>query len=365
VAKKPSQRGLRSGYTTGACAAAAAKAAVLHLLSGSPQEQVSISFPDESVHSFALCRSLATAKGILASIVKDAGDDPDVTNGAEIGAEVRLVDADMEQEQVTLTNGEGVGIVTKPGLPVPVGRPAINPVPQEMIRSSVQEAFDELGCARQHIEIAIFVRDGEQLAEKTLNKRLGIIGGLSILGTTGIVKPISAKAWTDTIEASMKVAKAAGLDTVLLSTGRTSERAAQELLQLPEEALVEMGDHLKYALEAARRNGFATIIITAMWAKLLKAALGVPQTHVRNGALEPMQAATLLEELGLQKEQAVEMAQANTAREIYDRLVAAGRNDLVHAVCAKAQEQAQEWSSLPVSIYLVTSEDGIVYHVPH
>lgn len=365
MAKKPSQRGLRSGYTTGACAAAAAKAAVLHLLSGTPQEQVAIRFPDASVHNFALCRSLTTEKGVLASVVKDAGDDPDVTNGAEIGAVVQLVEAGAKQEQVTLTNGEGVGIVTKPGLPVPVGQPAINPIPQKMIRSGVQEAFDEVGGTRQHIEVTIFVRDGEKLAEKTLNKRLGIIGGLSILGTTGIVKPISAKAWTDTIEASMKVAKAAGLDTVLLSTGRTSERAAQDLLHLPEEAQVEMGDHLKYALEAAKRNEFTTIIITAMWAKLLKAALGVPQTHVRNGALEPMQAAALLEELGLTNDQAREMAQANTAREIYDRLMAAGRDDLVHAVCVKAQQQAQEWSTLPVSIYLVTSEDGIVHHVPH
>ncbi|PID72740.1 MAG: cobalt-precorrin-6A synthase [Desulfobulbus propionicus] len=365
MAKKPSQRGLRSGYTTGACAAAAAKAAVLHLLEGTPREQVSILFPDGSAHSFELCRNLENGEGILASVVKDAGDDPDVTNGAEIGAIARLVKKDDQQEQIQLISGEGVGMVTKPGLPVAVGKPAINPTPQRMIRSAVAEALAERHCAEQYVEVSIFVRDGQELAKKTLNKRLGIIGGLSILGTTGIVKPISAKAWTDTIEASMKVAKATGLDTVLLSTGRTSERAAQERLHLPEEALVEMGDYLKYALDATKRHGFATVVITAMWAKLLKAALGIPQTHVRNGALEPAHAAQLLVTLGLEQEQAEEMAQANTAREIYDRLKAADRQDLIHAVCKKAQQQAQEWSGRPVSIYLVTSEDGIVHHVPH
>ena len=176
------------------------------------------------------------------------------------------------------------------------------------------------------VEIQIFVRDGEVLAEKTLNRRLGIIGGLSILGTTGIVRPISAKAWTDTIEASMLVARAAGLDEVILATGRTSEAAVQRLLQLPEEAQVMMGDYLQYALEAAGRHGFTRIHLAEMWAKLVKAALAIPQTHVRNGALETHQAADLLATLGLDAVTSKQLYQANTAREMYDHLIQTNRN---------------------------------------
>ncbi len=264
-------------------------------------------------------------------------------------------------ERIVLTNGPGVGLVTKPGLPVPVGEPAINPVPRQMIRAAVAEALNEDDHGEITLEVKIFVRDGEVLAEKTLNHRLGVIGGLSILGTTGIVRPVSAKAWTDTIEASMRVARAAGLTEVILATGRTSEAAVQKRLNLPEEAQVMMGDYLLYALEAAKRQGFQFIHLAGMWAKLIKAALAVPQTHVRNGALETRQAADLLAELGLDADQAAVMGKANTAREIYERLLALDRRDLVESVCNRAREQAQRWSGLPVRVYLVTSEQGVVH----
>ncbi len=284
AARAGTSKELRSGYTTGACAAAAAKAAVLGLLGRPHPGRVEIPFPDGSRHSFELCR-FGTG---LATVVKDAGDDPDVTNGAEIGAEVRWLD-EPGHEPVALVNGPGVGVVTKPGLPVTVGEPAINPVPRQMIRAAVAEALAEGETAGRRVEVRIFVRDGEALAEKTLNRRLGVVGGLSILGTTGIVRPVSAKAWTDTIEASLRVARAAGLDEVMLATGRTSEAAVQRRLALPEEALVMMGDYLHYALTATAATEFRRIHLAGMWAKLVKAALAVPQTHVRNGALETRQ----------------------------------------------------------------------------
>ncbi len=354
------KRALRSGYTTGACAAAAAKAAVLCLLGRENPGAVEIPFPDDSRHRFALCRFGGNAEQAMATVVKDAGDDPDVTNGAEIGATVRWLDGGRE-EKIVLVNGPGVGLVTKPGLPVAVGEPAINPVPRLMIRAAVVEALEEGKRSDATLEVQIFVRDGEALAEKTLNRRLGVIGGLSILGTTGIVRPVSAKAWTDTIEASMQVARAAGLTSVLLATGRTSEAAVQNLLHLPEEAQVMMGDYLLYALEAAKRQGFSHIHLAGMWAKLIKAALAVPQTHVRNGALETRQAADLLADLGLEPQTALEFRTANTAREIYDRLKSMQRDDLIAAVCRKAREQAEHWSGLPVRVYLVTSEEGVVH----
>jgi len=370
------QRGkrLRSGFTTGACAAAASKAALLLITGGVPVHEVEIPFPDGTRHSFRLhtCRPVAhgPAGDIVsarASVIKDAGDDPDVTNGAEIIVEARFLSRTGEgDETVVLRAGDGVGTVTRPGLPVPPGRPAINPGPVRMIRAAVQEVLDNCSpspaTADQGgtVEITISVKDGELLAEKTLNRRLGIRGGISILGTTGIVQPVSAKAWTDTIDASMNVARAAGIEEVLLSTGRTSERCVQELLHLPEEAQVMMGDYLSYALRAAGRHNFSRIHLAGMWAKVLKAALEIPQTHVRNGALEMKQAVRLLRSMGLDPEEAMLLQQANTAREIFQRLRENDHHELIRAVCNRARQFAMKESGLPVTLYLVTSEEGVV-----
>lgn len=356
---------LRSGFTTGACAAAAAKGAAAALLGTGPlPAQADIPFPDGSRHSFALHRCVVQNCGIAsASVIKDAGDDPDVTNGAEIIATVSVQEPNSAGEAVTISAGQGVGTVTKPGLPIAVGEAAINPVPRLMIRAAVQEALQEAGQENLRLRVTISIPDGERLAEKTLNKRLGIVGGLSILGTTGIVRPISAAAWTATIDASMQVARAAGLNEVLLSTGRTSEAAAQRLLALPEEAQVMMGDYLDHALNAAEQHGFQRIHLSGMWAKVLKCALEIPQTHVRHGALEMRQAAELLAALGLAEDEAAKLALANTAREILQHLRARGRTDLVRAVCLRAKQYAEQRSGLPVQIYLVTSEDGVLESV--
>ncbi len=355
---------LRSGFTTGACAAAAAKAATLVLLRQRLLEYVEIPFPTGDRHGFSLHSCVCQDGQVTVSIIKDAGDDPDVTNGAEIIAIVEQVTPQADGDELTISGGPGVGRVTKPGLPVAVGKPAINPVPETMIRAAVREAFEEAGIEKiLPLQVTICVTDGEILAERTLNSRLGILGGLSILGTTGIVRPVSAKAWTDTIDASMKVARAVRLSEVILSTGRTSEAAVQKQLHLPEEAQVMMGDYLAYALKAARRHGFAKIYLSGMWAKILKCALGIPQTHVRHGALEVSQAADLLHELGLDRNQADELAGANTAREIYQRLKAASREELITAVCLRAKEYAVKRSGLDVEVFLVTSEEGVVAHV--
>ena len=354
---------LRSGFTTGACAAAAAKAAAMVLLAGREISRVEIPFPTGDRHRFALHSCVLQDGQVTVSIIKDAGDDPDVTNGAEIIAIVEQQETETSEELIKLAGGPGVGQVTKPGLPVPVGEPAINPVPRTMIRTAVTEAMQETGVEDIPLLITICVTDGDLLAEKTLNSRLGIIGGLSILGTTGIVRPVSARAWTDTIDASMKVARAVGLSEVVVSTGRTSEAAVQRVLNLPEEAMVMMGDYLVYALKGAKRHGFSKIYLSGMWAKILKCALGIPQTHVRHGVLEMEEAAGLLHQLGLDRQMADDMAAANTAREIFLRLKDAGRDDLIRAVCVKAREYAAKRSGLEVEVFLVTTENGIVEHV--
>lgn len=357
---------LRSGFTTGACAAAAAKAACLAILEKNPLVTVEIPFPEGQRHTFTVINALRfSGLEAQASVIKDAGDDPDVTNGAEIIARVALTKTQGPAPLIVhFVAGEGVGVVTKPGLALAVGEPAINPVPRQMIASAIGEGLahrNELGPVIATVTIS--VPKGRELAGKTLNERLGIVGGLSVLGTTGIVRPVSAEAWTATIEASMAVARETGCREIVLSTGRTSEKGVQTLLNLPIEAYAMMGDYLHFSLSAAARNGFARIHLAGMWAKILKAAMAIPQTHVRHGALEVEAAATFIGQLSGNHTLARSLSQANTAREIYDRLLTGKHDDIISQVCVAAKRYAEEVAQRPVSVYLVNSNLEVVNHV--
>ncbi|AGF79782.1 cobalamin biosynthesis protein CbiD [Desulfocapsa sulfexigens DSM 10523] len=356
---------LRSGYTTGACAAAASKAAALLLFTGVLQENVEIPFPDGSRVKFSIVLSGHADSGkqiASASVIKDAGDDPDVTNGARIDASVQYGAKNSENDEtLILHGGVGVGRVTKRGLAVAVGNPAINPVPQKMIRDAVTEALAETGKAMDCcLNITISIPDGEELARKTLNHRLGIVGGLSVLGTTGIVRPVSADAWTATIATSMDVAKEADLSEIILATGRTSERAVQEMLGLPEEAQIMMGDYLHFSLLEAAKHSFRTIHLAAMWAKVMKAGMEIPQTHVRNGALEVETALEFLKGLGCSSQLIAALEGSNTAREIYGRLLDRGEQQVVLQVCEAARHYAEKVSGLEVIVYLVDATSSVV-----
>lgn len=354
---------LRSGFTTGACSAAAAKAAASALITRVCPDSIEIVFPDGSVKAFAVHNCEADKVCGTASVIKDAGDDPDVTNRAEIcarvefGHKVSSEGSSVLHENIQLLCGKGVGTVTKPGLAVPVGEPAINPVPRQMIYQAVRD------ITKEKVRVTISVTDGELLAEKTLNKRLGVLGGLSILGTTGIVRPVSAEAWTATISTCMDVAKEAGLDEIVLSTGRTSEKGAQHLLQLPEEAYAMMGDYLGFSLKEAKKKDFGTIHYAGMWAKVMKAALKIPQTHVRNGALEVAAGAELLQKLGAQPPLTELLIKSNTAREMLTHIETTGQTFLIRAVCEKAKEYAEEVSGRRVNIYLIDHKTNVIAHV--
>ncbi len=360
---------LRSGYTTGACAAAAAKGATLLLLGQKSVVEVDIPLPKGMrVHfPIAQCGWLDSLKTQAScSVIKDAGDDPDVTNGAEIVATVHLQSAALCQDvAVEIIGGEGVGIVTKPGLALPVGVSAINPGPLQMITQAVGEVLSgrRQECCGKRLVVSISIPGGEELARKTLNKRLGILGGLSILGTTGIVVPVSAEAWTATISASMDVARSCGVQEIVLSTGRTSERAVEEYYGFPEEAYIMMGDYLEFSLKQATLRRFDKIHLAAMWAKMLKGALRVPQTHVRHGALDVAEAIAFLQKLDLQPDTLDYLYGSNTAREIYERLLGHGAQQVVHAVCQLAKDYYQSVAGLPVVVYLVNASGKIVESV--
>lgn len=282
---------MRSGYTTGACATAASKGAVLMLLSHSLVSEISITLPMGDKATFQLNGQLFSKTEARCFVIKDAGDDPDITNGVEVFATAKLnIFPPLHSAQsnnIIISGGVGIGKVTKPGLAIPPGEPAINPVPLRMIKQAVGEILSEYKIQNSEIIIEISIPDGEERAKKTLNARLGIIGGLSVLGTTGIVRPISVKAWTDTIDASLDVAKACGCKSVVLSTGRSSEMAAQQHFgSLPCEAYIMMGDHVAYALQACEKRGFMQPIIACQFAKMLKIACGYENTHEAASRLE-------------------------------------------------------------------------------
>jgi cobalt-precorrin-5B (C1)-methyltransferase len=265
---------LRTGWTTGACAAAAAKAATLTLVSGKAQEIVDIRLPkkgDERRVEFAVERCELGEDGAWAEavVVKDAGDDPDVTDGAHITVRVSWRD----EAGLDLDRGDGVGIVTKPGLGLAVGGPAINAVPRRMIQYSTEEILDP---EERGVRVVVSVPGGEGMAEKTTNARLGIVGGISILGTTGIVRPFSTAAWAASVIQAINVMGAQGNDTLVLSTGGLTERAAMRLLpDLEEVCFVEVGDFTGQAIKNAVKNGIPACFFVGMAGKISKLAAGV------------------------------------------------------------------------------------------
>lgn len=355
---------LRSGYTTGACAAAAAKGAALMLARQEKVRAVTIDLPAGVSATFLLHGQTISTDSASCYVVKDAGDDPDITNGAEVHALVALTPPLSPGESgndIIITGGAGIGKVTKPGLAVPPGEWAINPVPRRMITESVSDVFPP-DSSLFTLHVTISIPDGEQRALKTLNARLGIIGGLSILGTSGIVRPISAKAWTDTIDAALNVARACGCETVVLSTGRTSELAAQKLSNvkcskfkvehqdpnlehrtpnldpLPEEAYVMMGDHIAHALRACQLNGFDRPVIACQFAKLLKIACGHENTHAAASELDLANLHNWAKTQDFPARILNVISSANTAREII--IASAFDRSLLELVCIHAHQAA-------------------------
>ena len=266
---------LRRGWTTGACATAATRAAYTALLTGTFPDPVTIALPKGQQPSFALARQGIEGELATASIIKDAGDDPDVTHGALITSTVRSRDTDGG---VLFFAGPGVGTVTKPGLPIPAGEPAINPVP----RSMMSETIAEIAALHGHhgnVDVQISVADGERLAEQTWNPRLGIIGGISILGTTGVVVPYSCAAWIHSIHRGVDVARATGLRHVAGCTGSTSEQVVQRLYDLDDSAMLDMGDFAGGMLKYLRDNPVDRLTIGGGFGKLSKLALGYMDLH--------------------------------------------------------------------------------------
>lgn len=362
-------RGTRTGFTTGACAAAAARAATRCLIQGTILQTIETTLPNRSIVNFTLNRCELESQRATCSIIKDAGDDPDCTHGAEIVAEVHLSDRDG----VELHGGKGVGVVTKPGLGLEIGGPAINPVPRKNITEMVQWELDHANdTAVRGAIVTISVPGGEKMALETLNGRLGILGGISILGTTGLVLPYSTAAYRRSVVQAIDVAVTRGNRELVVTTGGKSEKFAMELYPaLPEEAFIQVGDFIGVGIKHAATREAKLVRIVGMMGKLSKMANGKMMTHTGGSDVNMELLAQIAAGIGAAPDLVRAIQEANTARHVLELCQAAGMTGLPAAVCTLAAEhcsrhangkiqvaaQMVDFDGTPLGVY-ITNEVG-------
>ncbi|HVV12916.1 cobalt-precorrin-5B (C(1))-methyltransferase [Amycolatopsis sp.] len=344
---------MRYGWTTGACATAATTAAYTALLTGEFPDPVEVLLPKNRRPAFALATESLAPGSASAGVIKDAGDDPDVTHGALI---VATVSAGEPGSGVTFRAGQGVGTVTLPGLPLAVGEPAINPVPRRLMTEAVARVAAAHGGSGD-VVVEISIPDGEEMARRTWNPRLGILGGLSVLGTTGVVVPYSCSAWIDSIRRGVDVARALGHEHVAGATGSTSERVVAELHSLPETALLDMGDFAGAVLKYLRRHPVPRLTLAGGFAKFSKLAAGHLDLHSQRSQVDLRLLASLVPE-----SLAPSITEANTALHALQLAQAAGvpLGDRVAERARAVAVEVLEGASIEVDVVVIDRAGVIV-----
>nr|MDH4413270.1 cobalt-precorrin-5B (C(1))-methyltransferase [Rhizobium sp.] len=351
---------LRTGWTTGACATAATKAAYTALLTGRFPDPVSITLPKGETPAFALAREGFEGSSAFAGIVKDAGDDPDVTHGATVIATVTRL---ASGSGIRFVAGDGVGTVTKAGLPIAVGEAAINPVPRAMMTAEIESLSAEHGVSAD-LEIRISVPDGETIAKSTWNPRLGILGGISILGTTGVVHPFSCAAWIHSIHRGIDVARAEGLAHLIGATGSTSEKAAQDFHGLPDGAMIDMGDFAGGLMKYLRAHPVPRLTIAGGFAKMSKLAQGALDLHSSRSQIDNRFFLSMPCSQALTQTQRLAVENANTALEVLE-IMSKGGIDVAASVAATAKQTAESVlrnSGVTVDIIVIDRKGTIIAH---
>ena len=348
---------LRSGYTTGACAAAGVKAALIFMTSNKTVDSVEIIALDGTILTIPI-NSLKTVESggdtsVRVEVVKDSGDDPDITNGTSVFTEVRRIAG----EEIIFKAGEGVGTVTKSGLSVPVGEPAINPKPRELIGNVIKEFFSEpVG-----LEVTISIPAGVELAKKTLNPVLGVEGGLSVIGTTGVLRPMSEEAFKKSLVPQIDVAMDAGFDSLIFVPGKIGEVAALKL-GLPKEAIVETSNFIGYMLEAAVEREVKNVLLLGHIGKLAKVAAGVFYTHNRiaDCRLETIAACAAAEGLGYKAVK--QILNANTTEEAIRIIDENGFERVYPKIAKRASTRAYRYifGKVYVGTILIDRENDIL-----
>jgi cobalt-precorrin-5B (C1)-methyltransferase len=360
------KRSLRTGYTTGTCAAAATKAALSTLLNGEKLSRVNVSLPKDNQITIDIAWiKYEGDKSVTAAVIKDGGDDPDVTNGAEVCATVSLLET---SNKIVIDGGMGVGRVTKPGLGLEIGKAAINPTPLKMINHSIEEILNQQKNKRYGLSVIISVPKGEEIARKTDNPRLGIIGGISILGTTGIVIPYSTASFAASIRQSIDVSRAMGSDSVILTTGGRSEDFARAIYgnSIADHAYIQIGDFIGFSIKQCAIKKIKKAYVVGFVGKLTKMAMGIKQTHVKGSHVDMNFLSDLASRSGANKELVQQIKLANTARHVSELIDQSGLRVYYDILCKEVHIHLTKYSQsqLQIKIILLDFNGKIIGNYP-
>jgi cobalt-precorrin-5B (C1)-methyltransferase len=349
---------LKTGYTTGSCATAAAKAALLSIITQKKIENIEIWLPKRSFIQIPVYSCEFGSDKAKCSVIKDGGDDPDVTHGAEIIVELSLTD---KINQLEIDGGEGVGIVTKPGLGLEINKAAINPVPKKMINENLREIGEKI-LVQKGIKVIISVPKGRELGPKTDNPRLGIVNGISILGTSGIVIPFSTASYAASIRQNLDVAIAMGNDTVVLTTGGRSEDFAKKIVNLPDHCFVQMGDFSGYTIQQCAKKNIKKAYVVGFIGKLAKMAAGVKQTHVKGSKVDMIFLSKLAEKANANENVIESIKKANTARHVSEIIMENKVDGFFELICTETYKHMRNHSEqkVPIDVILFDFDGNIL-----
>ena len=347
--EKP-QGKLRTGFTTGTCATASSKAAALAIINQKTISNVDVLLPKRDKINIKINSCEFTKNNARCSVIKDGGDDPDVTHGAEIFVDLSLTN---DVGTVEIDGGNGVGRVTKPGLGLEIDSAAINPTPKKMILENVQEVAEEI-LKENGIKVLISVPKGEELATKTDNPRIGILNGISILGTSGIVIPYSTASFAAAIRQQIDVVSSMNDEEVVLTTGGRSEDFAREIIKLPDHSFIQMGDFSGYTIQQCAKKSLKKAYVAGFIGKLAKMAAGVKQTHVKGGKVDMKFLSELAKRCNADSETIRKILGANTARNVQEIIMEDDVNgffdEITKEVCNQMRQHSEE--KIPVEVIL-------------
>ena len=345
-----SKKKLRTGFTTGSCATASSKAGILSIINQKKIEQIDIILPKRSRLDIQINSCEFTTNTAKCSVIKDGGDDPDVTHGAEVFVDVEITD---NVGKIEIDGGEGVGRVTKPGLGLEIGSAAINPTPKKMILENVTEVSKEI-LEKNGIMITVSVPNGKELGPKTDNPRIGIMGGISILGTSGIVIPYSTASFAAAIRQQIAVVSSMKDDSVVLTTGGRSEDFARKIIELPDHSFIQMGDFSGYTIKQCAKQGLKKAYVAGFIGKLAKMAAGVKQTHVKGGKVDMKFLSELAKRCNADSNTIGRILGANTARNVQEIIMEDKVDGFFDEITKEACNQMRQHSEekIPVEVIL-------------
>ena len=353
---------LRTGFTTGTSATAGVKAGILAIINQEKIKFVDVTLPKKSKIQIKIERCEFDKLKAQCSVIKDGGDDPDVTHGAEICSEVLLT---KNIGKIEIDGGEGVGRVTKPGLGLEIDSAAINPTPKKMIIENILEVGNSL-LKKNGIKVLISVPKGRELAPKTDNPRLGIIGGISILGTSGIVVPYSTASFAASIRQSIDVTIAMGNDTVVLTTGGRSEDFSRKIINLPDHCFVQMGDFSGYTIQQCAKKGIKKAYVAGFIGKLTKIGMGVKQTHVKGSKVDMKFLAEIAQKCDASNDIIEQIRKANTARHVFEIVSNANLKNYFDVICTEVYNQLRNHSEnkFDIDVIMFDFDGNVIGRIP-